>query len=216
MRRSIRLWGFGFLALLSLVVGAYALLMYGVPSSIEDRPFATEKVGELPNLWITVLWIHAVSSGIAILIGWVQFIKRIRIKKLHIHRMIGLIYSVMVTVGGITGLYLAWYASGGWIGKTGFMVLAGLWLYTLYRSLHSILVNRNAAQHGHWMIRNYALTCAAIALRIYVPLAAILFGITDTEVSFSVIAWLCWIPNLLIAELIINKRAVQTHKVRVR
>lgn len=211
MGRASRVWGFGILALLSLFIGAYALFLYGVPSSIADRPFVTEKAGKMPDAWFTILWLHAVSSGIAITIGWIQFIARIRIRRLYVHRMIGLLYSAMVTVGGGTGMYLAWHASGGWSGKTGFMVLAILWLYTLYRSLNSILVHQNATQHGHWMIRNYALTCAGIALRIYVPLTAVLFGITDTEVSFIVIGWLCWVPNLLVAELLINRIADKRH-----
>jgi len=206
MRKLLRIWGFGILALLSLVIGAYALILYGDPSGIAEQPFVTDKTGELPDLWFTILWLHAISSGIAITVGWFQFIKRIRIRRPQVHRMIGLLYSGMVAVGGVTGMYLACYASGGWSGKTGFMILAIIWLYTLYRSLNSILVHRNAMLHRHWMIRNYALTCAAIALRIYTPLADALLGITDTEVSFVVIGWLCWVPNLLVAEMLVNRK----------
>lgn len=206
MGKSLRKWGFRILALLTLVIGAYALFLYGEPSGIAEQPFVIDKAGGLPDLWFTILWLHAISSGLAITVGWIQFVERIRIRRPQVHRIIGLFYSGMVTVGGATGMYLAWYASGGWSGKTGFMVLAIVWLYTLCRSLNSILVHRNAMLHRHWMIRNYALTCAAIALRIYAPLAGVLLGITDTEVSFIVIGWLCWVPNLLIAEMLINRK----------
>ena len=47
------------------------------------------------------------------------------------------------------------------------------------------------------MIHNFALTFAAVTLRIYVP-AAIVAGVAFAT-AYPVIAWLCWVPNLLIA-----------------
>ncbi|WP_350339001.1 DUF2306 domain-containing protein [Paenibacillus sp. UMB4589-SE434] len=56
------------------------------------------------------------------------------------------------------------------------------------------------------MARNYAISCAAITLRLYIPLAAVLFGYIDTNDTFAIIAWLCWVPNLLIVERVISRR----------
>jgi hypothetical protein len=56
------------------------------------------------------------------------------------------------------------------------------------------------------MIRNFSLTFAAVTLRIYQP-SSIISGI-DFEVAYPVIAWLCWVPNLLLAGFLFNK----THK----
>ena len=52
--------------------------------------------------------------------------------------------------------------------------------------------------HRRWMIRSYALTAAAITLRLYLPLLSHL-GI-PFDMSYPVVAWLCWVPNLLFAE----------------
>jgi hypothetical protein len=54
--------------------------------------------------------------------------------------------------------------------------------------------------HGHrrWMTRNFALTFAAVMLRLYLP-ASIVGGLR-LEVVYPVVAWLCWVPNLLVAE----------------
>ncbi|MGO4269287.1 DUF2306 domain-containing protein [Paenibacillus sp. TAF58] len=153
-----------------------------------------------------MLWAHAISAGVALAIGWLQFIKRLRHYAPNIHRLIGYMYSTMITIGGLTGLYLAFYSNGGWSAQLGFGSLSVLWLYTLFRSLKSIIVDRDKTDHGRWMVRNYALSCAAITLRIYTPLAAVIFGITDTNDSFIVIAWIAWIPNLLLAELIIGEK----------
>jgi hypothetical protein len=50
------------------------------------------------------------------------------------------------------------------------------------------------------MIRSYALTTAAITLRLYIAGSEILD--IPLEQSYRYIAWLCWIPNALIAELL--------------
>ena len=42
------------------------------------------------------------------------------------------------------------------------------------------------------------LTFAAVTLRIYLPLSD-LVGI-DFDVAYPVIAWLCWVPNVIVAE----------------
>ncbi|WP_054026358.1 DUF2306 domain-containing protein [Bacillus sp. FJAT-28004] len=202
---TVHSWSLGILAFLALVVGAYALFLYGSPDGIRDQGFVTEK-GSMPDLWYSVLWGHAVSAGIAIAIGWFQFIKRFRHRSPNTHRMIGYIYAAMLVIGGITGLYLAFYANGGLIAKVGFGTLSILWLYSLYRALKSIIVHRNKAEHGRWMARNYALTCAAITLRLYTALAAGIWKITDTNDSFFVIAWICWVPNLLFIEMIMSRK----------
>ncbi|WP_409344640.1 DUF2306 domain-containing protein [Paenibacillus sp. MBLB4367] len=204
-KRAFRGWGFGVLAFLALAIGAYALVLYGTPEGLRQRMFVSEK-GALPELWYNVLFAHAVSAGVALAVGWFQFMKRLRLRMPGVHRAIGCVYAVMIAIGGMTGLYLAFYANGGWIAQAGFGSLSVLWLYTLYRSLKSILVDRDPREHGRWMVRNYALSCAAISLRLYIPLAAVLFGLTDTNDTFAVIAWIAWIPNLLIAERLIGRR----------
>lgn len=201
--RKVYRSGFLFiLAILALGIGAYAFALYSNPNALDEQQYVVDK-GQLPNLWHSMLWIHAVSAGTALSIGWLQFIKRLRVKLLHVHRVIGMLYMVMAAVGAISGLYLAAYADGGWSGKLGFTALSLMWGFTLFRGIHSILSSHKPMEHGRWMLRNYALTCAAIMLRIYVPLAEVLFGISDTNITFSVIAWLCWVPNLLVAELVI-------------
>lgn len=202
---TARLWAFGIMAFLAIMVGIYALAMYVMPSHIQEAPLVKGK-GELPTLWYPVLWAHAISSGLAIAIGWLQFIKRLRVQKPNLHRAIGYVYACLIAIGGITGLYLSWYADGGWLAATGFGVLSTLWMYTLYQGIVRIVVARDLAGHGRWMIRNYALTCAAITLRLYMPLAAILFGLSDPNDTFAVIAWLCWVPNLLVAESLVARR----------
>jgi hypothetical protein len=48
------------------------------------------------------------------------------------------------------------------------------------------------------MIRSFALTAAAITLRIYLPLIFVFHW--NFSVAYPAIAWLCWIPNAIGAE----------------
>lgn len=201
-------WTFALLAALALGIGAYAFVFYGNYDGLKSQGFVQSKTIALPDLWYKVLWVHAASSGVALSIGWIQFVKRIRKRRTNLHRAIGYVYSIMLAVGGVTGLYMAYYSDGGWSGKTGFAMLSLLWLYTLYRSLKSIIVDRDVRTHGRWMTRNYALTCAAITLRIYTGIAAGAFGLTDTNDTFVVIGWLCWVPNLFFAQWLMNRKKV--------
>jgi hypothetical protein len=54
------------------------------------------------------------------------------------------------------------------------------------------------------MIRNYALTFAAVTLRIYLPLMTPFLFHGDFLAAYRTISWLCWVPNLAIAEWIIK------------
>jgi hypothetical protein len=52
------------------------------------------------------------------------------------------------------------------------------------------------------MTRSFALTFAAVTLRIYIPLAlAAGVGFAD---SYPAIAWLCWVPNLVVAQFLVR------------
>jgi hypothetical protein len=57
---------------------------------------------------------------------------------------------------------------------------------------------RDTAAHRRWMIRCYALTFAAVTLRI--QLGLLLLGGLSMEAALALIAWSCWIPNWLAVE----------------
>lgn len=63
---------------------------------------------------------------------------------------------------------------------------------------------REVAAHRRWMVRNFALTFAAGTLRIYLP-GSMAAGI-PFEVAYPAIAWLCWVPNLVAAEVLTVRR----------
>ena len=52
--------------------------------------------------------------------------------------------------------------------------------------------------HRLWMVRSYALTLAGVTLRLYLPLA--LVGWAPYGAVYAALAWLCWLPNLALAD----------------
>ena len=86
----------------------------------------------------------------------------------------------------------------------GFGFLSIFWLGTAGIALYKIK-QRQVEQHRKWMIRNYSLTFAAVTLRVWLLVFILLAGIENYITSYTIISWLCWIPNLLIAEFYLKK-----------
>lgn len=104
---------------------------------------------------------------------------------------------------------MATFAYAGPIARFGFAALAVLWLTTGFMAYRTIRAGHVAA-HRRWMMRNFALTFAAVTLRLEMPLLTILFG---DETGYQIVAWSCWIPNLIVAEGMIRgwfRRSKQT------
>jgi len=186
-------------ALALLVAGyavlAYALLPLGAMVYPDMRPaFIAHKAG---------IYTHVFAASLAMLIGPFQFSARLRQRHGGVHRWLGRTYlGVGVLVGGLAGLYMSAFAFGGMVAKLGFACLALAWLFTGLRAYQAIRRGR-VAEHRKWMVRNFSLTFAAVTLRIYLPSAAIA-GI-PFETAYPLVAWLCWIPNLMVAEMLFNR-----------
>ena len=196
----LRLSSFIILCLLSIGVAGYAVVVYGfLPLGSLVHPdmrvvFEANKLG---------IYAHVFGSAVALTLGSFQFSTRLRTKHAALHRWSGRLYlGFGVLIGGASGLYMAFHAFGGLTARTGFAGLAIAWLYTGIRA-YTAVRNRDFSSHRRWMIRNFALTFAAVTLRLYLPSSAAA-GI-DFEVAYPVIAWMCWVPNLIVAELCFNR-----------
>ena len=113
------------------------------------------------------------------------------------HRLFGRIYVTTALVSGISALLMAPSSEGGIPAHWGFGLLAALWLTTSLTAFVRVRSGDYAA-HREWMLRSYALCLAAVTLRIYLPLSD-MAGI-PFEGAYPAISWLCWVPNLVVAE----------------
>lgn len=187
----MRRLGWGIMASLAGLVAAYALLLLAVPST---RPgFLQDRARTM----LLAVALHLGASAVAMLTGPVQFSTRLRSRAIGWHRWLGRIYVVGVCLGGGAGFALAFRSMGGLTAHLGFGFLAVCWLFATAAAWWRI---RAGDRHAHriWMIRSYALTLAAVSLRIYLPLSQVA-GL-PFEPVYQAVAWVCWVPNLVIAE----------------
>ncbi len=185
----------GLLYFFALGVAGYAAFVYGfLPLGSLVHPDMKESFLAHPY----GIYIHAFASLIALAIGPFQFSTYLRANRPTLHRWLGRGYlAIGVIVGGLAGLYMSQYASGGIVAKLGFASLAVLWIYTGLRAYIAVRRGR-IKEHKKWMIRNYSLTFAAVTLRLYLPISMV--GGIDFAIAYPIIAWLCWVPNLIFVE----------------
>jgi hypothetical protein len=93
------------------------------------------------------------------------------------------------------------------VAGAGFAALALTWLTTTGLAIYEVLAGR-IVSHRRWMIRSFALTLSAVTLRIYLPLSDV-FSV-EFPIAYRTIAWACWLPNLLFAELYLWRRPKST------
>ncbi|BBH24570.1 hypothetical protein Back11_59150 [Paenibacillus baekrokdamisoli] len=187
-------------------IAGYVIVQYGVfrASDAGLVAFKLQKPDFHLAPWVYVLYAHIVTAMLALIIGPFQIFLKQSKARVRQHRLLGYVYIISITVSGIVSLYLSLFATGGWIAGLGFFGLDVLWVATTWIALRKIMV-KDIQAHKAWMLRSYALTFAAVTLRIWLAPLALLFG--DFEAGYRVVAWLCWVPNLLIIEIVIRARA---------
>lgn len=180
---------------LAILVGIIPInyLIYGV-----NEGYLQLKSPEIlrSKTWWVFLYIHAFSGGIAILIGWIQFSKKILQNRPKLHRFIGKTYFFTAIICSISGLYIGFYATGGFMAAAGFITVACIYFYTTLKGYFAIRKGE-IIQHQNMMTYSYAVCLAAVSLRLSTPIAYLL-GFEYVS-SYTFIAWSAWIPNLMIA-----------------
>jgi hypothetical protein len=167
-----------------------------------------QRVYHIPY-WRTSFYLHVFTSLFALLAGLSQFNRKLLWKRPKVHRTVGLLYWVVVLfIASPTGFIMAIHANGGLPARTSFVMLSLLWFATTLLAMIAIK-NKQWELHGEWMLRSYALTLSAITLRFY----ALLFDLFQVHARpqevYITIAWLSWVPNLIIAEVLIKKGFVK-------
>lgn len=143
------------------------------------------------------LMVHFGGAALAMAAGPFQLKTGPRASRSPVHRLLGRVYVLAILASGIAGFAMAFVSQGGVPAHAGFALLAVGWLGTTTQAFLSIR-RGDVLAHQRWMVRSFALTFAAVTLRVYVPLS-VAVGI-PFDVAYPVIAWACWVPNLLVAE----------------
>lgn len=154
--------------------------------------------------WLDRPWAfiaHVGFAPVALALVPFQFWSRLRALRPGLHRWLGRAYALAILIAGVGGIAMALTTDAGPVAGTGFGLLAVLWLGVTGQAVRLAMAGR-IAEHRDWMIRSAALTMAAITLRLYLPVLMMTVGF---ETGYLIVAWACWVPNALIAELIVRR-----------
>ncbi len=204
MKRTTWL-GWGAASLLCLYVAVQAL-MYLAPG-FAGPEFIMANAGA--HSW---LQIHAGAAAAGLMIGAVQLLPILRRVGPAWHRWLGRTYMVCCLAIGVSGLVLAAGTTAGHVAQAGF---AGLGVAVLICSAQAWrhAVGRRFDRHQTWVIRSYALIFAGVTLRLWLPL--IFIAKLDFMPSYQLVAWLAWVPNLVVAELYLATRSRRASAPRI-
>lgn len=173
---------------IAVVVSGFAILPDEI--SANDFPIA--------------LRIHIVTASAALVLGPWQFSQRIRLKRPKLHRFTGRTYVVLALVAATTGAVAAPTTANGPAAGGGFLVLGVLWFITTSRAFTTAR-RRDLTAHRMWATYSSALAYAGVMLRLYLGVS----GAAGVEFDdgYPAIAWLCWLPNLILAHWLIRRVA---------
>ncbi|MEM7029121.1 MAG: DUF2306 domain-containing protein [Chloroflexota bacterium] len=167
---------------------------------------------DVGSLSLFILYVHIFTSVLALAVGPFQFWNWLLVKHKNIHRWLGRTYFYLgIFPGAIAGFIVALGTNAGLTGVFGFSLLAIMWAITGVIALVAIRYG-DVLAHKRWMYRNFALTFAAVTLRLWLPaliVGQIFIGNVPEEealiAAYQTIPWLCWVPNMIIVEWIINR-----------
>ena len=182
------------MTILAMLVGVYGVV--AIITSAVRPPL-------LQNLFDTVrpaVTLHLAGGSIAIIVGAFQVNARLRARFLPAHRWMGRLYLGAVVASSLGGFALALQSEGGLVAHFGFGMLAVCWIFSTANAYRHIRAG-DRITHRAWMLRSYALTLAAVTLRIYLPLFQLAgYGF---NVAYPLITWIAWVPILLVVEWLI-------------
>lgn len=154
--------------------------------------------------WRISFYIHVFTSSLLLICGAVQFIPFIIRKYTHIHRISGYIYSIVVLFfSGPSAFIMSYYANGGAAAQCSFLLVSTIWYLSTVYALVAVKQNKYML-HASFMLRSFLLSCSALTLRLYAMILSYLHTDIAPREKYILIAWLSWVPNLLIAEWVIQ------------
>jgi uncharacterized membrane protein len=156
--------------------------------------------------YAVVFYVHVISSPMSLFLGLVQSIDRVRKRYTKLHRSLGYAYVVMVLFfAAPSGLAMSIKANGSSVAASGFAALA---LATILATWQGFSAARRGQfiKHRQWMARSYLLICSAVLLRFIAALTN-QFGL---DITYDAMAWLSWLPSMVVYEITLSRNSWKT------
>jgi len=193
------LWYFAFLWVAMLCIGVF--VMYSGFFKYQGV-FLTIKHAAINTGWyLPAFYCHIIGSSIILFAGFFQFSKKVYNNR-PLHKSLGKLYVFGVLFFSAPGAYVMtlFVNRGNWVFAS-FFVQNTLWVIFTLLAWRYIKKGR-VTDHIYMMRRSYALAFAAVTLRFYIWDLTVFGHGVNFENNYIIIAFLSWVPNLLVAELI--------------
>ncbi|KMQ66551.1 membrane protein [Chryseobacterium angstadtii] len=164
-------------------------------TEVQDRPE-----------YLSFFYTHVYTSIFVLLFGFLAILRKDFGLK-NFHRNMGKLYIFLILIlAAPSGIYMGIFANGGFLSKISFVILGSLWWFTTYKA-YQLARKKHFREHKQWMWRSFALSVSALTLRIWKVIIVYLFHPNPMDV-YQIIAWLGWIPNILLIEYLITKKLI--------
>lgn len=154
--------------------------------------------------YLSFFYIHVYSSIFVLLTGFLAITRaKFGVKKFHQYS--GKVYVFLILfLAAPTGIYMGFFANGDFYSKLSFVILGIFWWFSTFKAYQLIRLKKYT-EHRQWMWRSFALTLSAITLRLWKWVIVYFFHPSPMDV-YEIVAWLGWILNILLVELLIRKK----------
>lgn len=190
------------LAIPAFLVTAWSLTyLIGDPSrNPGGDPGATARIANSP-----LAKLHMSGGALGACLGPFQFLTPLRRAQPTLHRWLGRVYNAGIVLGGLFAFRVTFDSTFlNWWGVLGYCALATAWMGATAVAMGYILGReRDVQRHKEWMMRSFALTYAAVSLRVQMPVLMAWGWDATMAVSFQ--GWACWVPNLVVVEMLIMR-----------
>ena len=195
IQRTLR--GIALFWILILCIGVIPYLNFNTHQAfllIKQKAVAT-------GWYLPAFYCHIFGSSIILLTGFFQFSKKVYDNK-ALHRALGKLYVFGVLFFAAPGAYvMTLFINRGTGVFISFLLQNTLWVtFTLAGLLQ--IKGGNLDGHIKMMNRSYALAFGAVTLRFYIWLFSVFGNGVNFENNYLIIAFLSWVPNLILAEVL--------------
>src|SRR3954454_15705833 len=205
MQTIVARLGFGFMVVTAVAVAAWSERFFAVFNGL--WPFIDAGIRGVVSGFPVRALTHMLIAPLALALGPFQFMKSVRDRVPRLHRYMGRLYVASCVIAGIAGFATALHASGGPVAGWGFGILAVLWVGTTLAAWRAAARGR-FARHRLLIRFSYAMTFAAVTLRLQIPIGFAV-GFPSYSAMSVWLAYTCWVPNVLLVaihDLIVGTR----------
>ncbi|NBL65603.1 DUF2306 domain-containing protein [Flavobacterium sp. NST-5] len=156
-----------------------------------------------PFKWFLIA--HITAGGGSIILGLIQFWKKLRTSSWKLHRVIGFLYLLAVLLSSLCAVVLAFTVSYeiGFPYAFSLQVWVSIWISSTLLAYY-FAIRKNFKLHQEWMVRSYIVTIAFVISGLILKIPYVQSMGAFEEISPSLF-WFGWSVPLYIYEIIKSK-----------